>query len=370
MKKQIFILVVFVWVIFANANKSYGQAIAGSAPRGIGCADDALHPMAGKSYTYKASSNQAGNYTFWATKNSNFITSSGTAPSQVTTTNMAGRLTTTVGLLSTTNYATPGITDNVQITWSDATLKATIPASAPTFVVVNQVGICANNLKVWSIDPIVAFTVDIKNMKNTDKSTLAYDDVLENQCFDVVRGATYSANKVNYDFGTQYLYWEVVAANFSVEYTPTFAISGLGNGQTATIEWDELSTFASPTTAVAIVNGTSIASATKVSSSLTNTSAGISIYVRVTVKNNNFQGIASTPITLAVDGLNSVGDWDILNNTVAAPTPLTCVVTTASDQADAATQILNPRPTVNSTTVGNAPTYLNPGLFVTGNETN
>lgn len=364
MKKQIFILGLFVLALFATTTV-FGQAIKGSDPRGIGCTDDAMHPLAGKEYTYQAASNQTGNYTFWATQNANFITSTGTAPTQTTTTNMSTMLTIANGdLLAATNYATTGATDNVKITWSDKTLKATDPTTSPTFVVVNQDGTCANNLKVWSIDPIVAFTVDIKNMDHSSKAPLAYDNATESQCFDAVRGATFNAGTVQYDFGTQYLYWEVIAANFTVEYTPTFTISGLGNGQTATIEWDEASDFASPTTAVAITNGTPVASATKVTTNLTNTSTGVSIYVRVTIKNNTFQGIASTPITLAVDGQNSVGDWDIINNTVAAPTPLTCTLAAAADQTDAATQTLNPRPTV-------TPAVTTPAtIFVPGNETN
>ena len=368
MKKQIFILVILVLATFANGNKSYGQAVKGSDPRGIGCVDDAMHPMAGKKYVYKAASTQAGNYTFWSTKNPNFIT---TTALGVTSTNMAAtklnsNTTTPIGtdLLTTSgNYATSAPTDNVEITWSDAVLNNTTVAS-PTFVAVKKDGTCVNNFNAWSINPIKAFTVDIKNMDHALFTSWPYDNISESQCFDQVRGAKFVTNKIEYDFGIQTLYFEVIAANFSVSYTPTFTITGLGAGQTATVEWDAFSNFPSPTTAVALTNGTPVASATVVSTSVTNTTAGVSIYVKVTIKNNAFQGIASIPITLAVDGQNSVGDWDIINSTVADPTTLTCTVAIGADQTDVATQILAPRPNI-------TPAITTPiTTFVTGNQTN
>jgi hypothetical protein len=158
-----------------------------------------------------------------------------------------------------------------------------------------------------------------------------------------------------YDFGTQVLYYEVIAANFSSSWTPLFTLSGLGNGQTATIEWDYAMTFTSPNAAT---SGT--ISSTKVTTNAQNTSTGVSIYVRVTIKNATYEGKVATPITLAVDGQNSVGDWDIVNNTTT-PGPLTCTPATGADQNDVAIQTLRPRPTV---------TPVAPTPFVPTNVTN
>jgi hypothetical protein len=364
MKKQIFILVFLVLATFANVNVSYGQATASTtAPRGISCADDAMHPIAGKEYIYKAASNQAGSYTFWATKDLNFITTVGA----VSTTNMATKkiAVSSTGLLTATNYAATAVTDNVKITWSDAILSATTTAS-PTFVAVNVVGAtCADNFNVWSVTPIKAFTVDITNMNHLTKASLAYQ-IVESQCFDITRSAKWDIplNKMLYDFGSEVLYFEVIAANFSASYTPTFQISGLGNGQTATIDWDITNTFPNPTLAVAIVNGTPVTSATSVTTNVTNTSVGVSIYVRVIIKNNTYEGTTATAITLAVDGQNSVGDWDIVNSTLLTPAILTCTTALAADQSDDATQTLNPRPTV--TPAISVPVT----TFVPGNQTN
>ena len=360
MKKQIFILVLIVLALFMNQNNTYAQAVAGTAARGTSCTGDALHPIAGQPYTYQAASDQSGNYTFWATKDVNFISTTG----GVTTTNMASTMlksssTTPTGtdLLNTSgNYASPASTDNVIITWSDAVLAGTTLAS-PTFVAVNQDGSCTNNFKVWSIIPTKAFTVDITNVNHTTKTSLAYETA-ESQCFDAVRGAHYDipTNTMQYDFGTQILYFEVIAANFTASWTPTFTLTGLGNGQTAVIQWAYTTAFTTPVT---VTSGT--ASPSRVLTSVTNTSTGVSIYVMVTITNHTYEGIASTPIHLAVDGQNSAGDWDIVNNTVAAPTPVTCIAATGADQNDVAIQTLNPRPTV---------TPVAPTPFVAGNQTN
>jgi hypothetical protein len=332
MKKQIFILLMAIFAFsFSSAFGQPGNAINGSAPRGISCVDNAKHPMAGKSYTYTAASNQAGNFTFWATKDPNFITTVA-GPPVVTTTNIATKLlttpvapATTPDLLATSaNYGNAAAQATVDITWSDKIIAATDSATSPTFVAVLKDGSCVNNFDAWMIQPIKAFTVDIRNMNHTTIAPLAFD-VKDNQCFDAVKGATWSAGQMHYDFGTQVLYFEVIAANFTSSYTPSFKISGLGNGQTATLEWDVVNTFASATAPVAITNATPITSAVPVTTALTSTTAGVSIYVRVTIKNNTYEGtlVPVTPITLAVDAQNAVGDYDIDNGNGTSCTPVT-----------------------------------------------
>ena len=354
MKKQI--LFSLLLAIFAGSI-AYGQAINGSIPRGILCVDTPLNPIAGKEYTYQAGSNQPGSYTFWATKDVNFISAG--------TTNMATtKLTTASGdlLTASANYAAADVSDNVKITWSDAILSGTTVA-APTFVAVNQDGSCTNNFKVWAIKPIKAFTVDIRNMENATVAPLAYG-ANEDQCFDQVRGAKYNAanngGTVEYDYGTQVLYFEVVAANFTTSWTPTFTLAGLGNGQTALIQWDYNKTFNSGAAGAPYTVASGAVSATPVSTALTSTTSGVSIYVKVTITNNTFEGLAAVPITLTVDGTNSVGDWDIENNTLSNPGPL-CNVTAGADNMDVATQTINPRPKIDA---------IAPAPFAPGNQTN
>jgi len=352
MKKQLFFLFALALLAGTSAYSQIGPSVPNSPPRPINCNDNALSPIAGKSYDYTAQGTPAGgNFQFWATKNQSFITTTG----GVTVNNSAGRLTTPVDLLATSaNYGVPDPAATVSITWSDAILSGTGPAPlTPTFVAVQYSGTaCADNFKVWELTPIKAFTVDIKNIENVAGTLLAYD-ADEDQCMDVVRGAVYNAGTINYNFGTQVLYFEVVAAHFTNSWTPTFAISGLGAGQTSVIEY----TITPPPYAAA----TWVPEGTQVTTSATQaTDLGVSIYVRVTITNATYEGIAATPITLAVDGQNSVGEWDIVNNDPAQPGVALCGPTTGADLMDAAVQTLNPRPELDEVT---------PIPFVPGDQT-
>ena len=147
----------------------WGQgAKPGSIPKPSSCQPDALHPVAGVPFTYKATVTPGGgNYEWWATKDPNFITAPGV-------TNMSTYLksptspTTGTDLLTTSaNYAQTGQTsDEVTITWSDAVLSTTryqaTPGStpSPTFVAVHYIGTaaeCADNFKVYETRPYQRF---------------------------------------------------------------------------------------------------------------------------------------------------------------------------------------------------------------------
>lgn len=354
MKKQILFLAFLLLAGFANVNSSYGQAaVAGSIPRALSCTNDALHPLAGKEYTYSVvTTPSGGQYTWWATTDANFISTA----LGVTTTNLSTLLkspsTTTPGtdlVTTSASYGVTSATDNVKITWSTAILAGTSYQGAaspkkPTFVAVLYTpptgSGCANNLKVYELDPKNGFTVDILNLDATKKpigiGAAVYDQAVS-QCFADVTSAKYNAGKMDYLYGTNTLYYEVVAANFTGSWTPTFKLTGLDTKQTAVIEWDYTTAFTSPK---AVTSGT--ASATAVSTTETNTYAGISIYVRVTISNNSFEGLSDITARLAVDGTNAAGEFDVVNST--------CVAPTAADFADYADQVLKKRPTITAGT--------------------
>ena len=360
MKKQILFFTVFVFAIFASIT-SFGQATPGTAARPLsGCNDDPLHPVPGKSYTYTVGGTGT-NFTWWATKDPNFITLSGTTP----TTNMATqKLTVTTGQLEATsaNYAqTPATaTPSVDITWSSQILAGTALDGAgpktPTFVVVQAEDAtnCTNNLKVYQLDPLVAFTVDILPM-NTDGTVTGDYNATVSKCFAPVASAVYSAGGVHYNYGTNVLYFEVVAANFFTSYDGSFKINGLQVGQSATVDWSyttgATATWA-PLGAAVTGDGTGVAQTVGTEKFLvdaaTNTSDGVSIYLRVTINNGTFEGIAPTPIAMLVNGVDSDGNEDVDNNTCKVPAA-------GSNFEDVATETLTERPTVNSATP------LNPG---------
>ena len=349
MKKQIFILVFLFLAAFANVSKSYGQALPGSIPRPLVCDNDALHPIAGKEYTYAVSTTPgSGTYVWWATQDPDFIS---TNASGVTSTNISKMLTVAGKDLVSTSGNYGGVTtadDNVKIKWSTSILagtsyQGTAPApKKPTFVAVlytpPAASGCANNLKVYELDPRNGFTVDILNLDAAKASigigTAVYDQAVS-QCFANITSAKYTAGKMDYVYGTNTMYFEVVAANFIGSWTPTFKLTGLDTKQAAVIEWDYTKAFAAATT-VACTSGT--ASPTAVSTTEANTFAGISIYVRVTISNNSFEGLADATIRLAVDGKNTAGEFDVENST--------CVTPSAADFADYAEQTLKLRPTI------------------------
>lgn len=363
MKKQILFLAFFVLAALASITDTYGQAQPSTIlPRPLtGCSDYALHPLPGKEYSYQVT-NTAGdpvvNYTWWATKDPNFLTATATANTGTMLNVGAGEL---IGKSSNYGVATAG-GSTVSITWSPEVLANTlyqgpIPGSpSPTFVVVKADGSCTNNLKVYEINPLKAFTVDIAN--STASATLAYGNT-ESSCVDIVRGATYmpATDDLVMNYGTNTITFEVIAANFVTNWTPLFTIvDGLTASQTATVGWAYTKANAQAGTfiqsATGLVEGGTLSGTTAATTSETNTVNGVSIWVTVIIQNNSYESLADQPFTLAVDGIDSTGQWDLT---------AICASGNAADKDDQATQGITARPTVNDTTVDPQP---NPDTFI------
>ena len=341
MKKQILFLTMFTLaLIFAGTTNAFAQSLAvpNSAPQTVACSPDALHPTAGIPYSYTLDATPGGGtWTWYATKNKTFM-SGAVIPSD--------SLNTGTDLFATSpNYGTTGSSNEVTINWSEAILANTEYQTNPTFVVGYYTASgsgteCADNIKIFELDPVNAFVVDIKNINPADNGILAYGTNAE-QCVDNVQSATYTAaNNILYDYGTNYLYYEWVAANFSDYWVPTFTLTGLDASQTLTYEY----TYANPSTwSTTPPTWTTLTSGTtqiEVDPSVTTTAAGVSVYVRVTVENNTFETLLAQTAVLTLDGQNPVGGWDVQNNDCGEPDP------NAADQNDVANQIINPRPTV------------------------
>ena len=347
MKKQIFILV----MVFLSATATFGQMKKGSDPQPLSCTPGPLNPMAGVPYDYSATLvPTGGNFTWWATKDVDFIKSI----AGVATNNLATKLSVGTDLTATSaNYGIAGGTTNastVNITWSGATLAGTTELS-PTFVVMQNDATgtnCANNLKVYQIKPINGFTVDIKNMDQA-KAPLAYA-ASYSTCVSKIASAKYDSGTkaIITDYGTNILYFEVVAANFTGSYTPSFQVSGLQTGQSVT-SLDLFTDAAFATTAIATTLTTGVYSTSApvtVDPSVTNTSVGVSLYVRLTIANGTYETLTDEPVTLAVNGTNAAGEKDVLNTDCAQQTNF----------EDISIQTITARPKV---------TAVAPGIFVT-----
>jgi hypothetical protein len=339
--KQLILLFAVTGMITASA---FGQALTGSAPKPVSCADDPLHPIAGKPYDYSSILNPAGGSTYWyATKSTTFVTAGARSAVEILSDGTSIKS-------GATNYRTnaPGATSptKASLTWTSAGLQGVDATANPLFMVLEYQGaICSNNMKVYQILPKNAFTVDITNVKNSAGvfTYLAYGTT-EAQCFADIASAKFVAPNMVYDYGVNKLYYEVVAANFTGTFTPSFQLTGLKTGQTALVEWTVDKTYASGLAAMGAAQnattGTTLnfaGTAVTPDPSVTDMSKGVSIYVKVTVTNGLYEGLTDDNVTLAVEAVDSVGDADIENATCAAP---------ASTYEDNAMQTLNKRPTV------------------------
>lgn len=368
MKKQILFLAFLVLAVVAGNLTAFGQLSPGvtnpanTTPQPLpplSCAANAnfLHPIAGQSYNYSMDGvtgvEDVSLWTWFATKDPAFITAGSL--------NTGAMLTSPGALLATgTNYGAPGATNSVDITWSSTILTNTLYQGAPsttvfpspTFVVGYGTGVaCADNIKVYEINPIINFTVDIASIDPATNTTLGWD-VPTAQCVDKVQGATYdgATDALVMNYGTNTLYFEVAAANFNTDFTPTFTlISGLNTVQTAVVTLHSSLALAQAGTLVvpgATTNWTATSTtwATGLQFTATNpadVAAGVSLFVKVVITNSTEESLTVNPFILAVDARDktNTGIWDMEDADCT-------VLVDDADQIDQATHTVNPRPTI------------------------
>ncbi len=327
MKKQILFLAFFVLATLAGLTSTFAQNITGNVicatptavdPDCLG--SDALHPMPGSPYMYTITVPNivtgSGEYTWYVTQNQAFITAGVLNTASADTdpgTWVAG-----VGTGGGTYNNSVGGTDKIEITWNSFVHD---PLN-PVFVVIQVRGSNAadcpvNNLKVYVIEPVNAFTLDIAAVTDAPSGTDITLGATAESCFPDVVSAKYDVvnKEVDYNFGTSYLYFMVTAANFSDSWRPSFELSGLdvtANMQTATVEW---AYSGAPTAWNSMIpptgnyNGVWTTTGT-VDAQVANGTVGTTgecILVKVTVNHDSYEGIAAEPITLAVDGQTQLG---------------------------------------------------------------
>lgn len=235
--------------------------------------------------------------------------------------------------------------DSISIKWSSKLLAST----DSIFVAAHVKNGCTDNFKVYKINSVNGFMVDIMNLKNDGLGleALGYKEPYE-QCFDKIASATWTDTGMVYDYGTNILYYEVVATNFSDSWTPTFEIDGLQpdptgtNGQTATLEWS-YTAGAGAVESIDLINNKPAPATKPVEIAKdTDTSVGVSIYVKVTIRNNTYEGLSNTEIKLKVTGEDVAGNPDQLANGKGNGGD-------DEDSTNIAKQILKSRPTITAT---------------------
>jgi hypothetical protein len=360
MKKQFVILIVAFFAI--SFTTAYGQVTAPS-PRAVDVVclgADALHPMAGTPYNYEVNvPTPAGTkeYTWIVTQDKNFIT--------------AGALTSNIqaaggNFLAGTgsgynNPATGGTT--LSLTWKSFVYDPAMPVFVVIQVKSTVAGQCSpNNLKVYKIIPVNSFTLDIANV-GADKTTVSPYSTTIDRCLSNMVSSFYDVadDKVKTDFGVDYLYFVVTAANFSTSWRPSIQLSGIAAGETVTaVEWFRPTDAAFATPEAMPLSGTEYIATNPVLAldpSGTVGTAGEGIVIRVTIDHtdaaNIYEGLTDETITMAVDGKTLLASATPLGDVHFSSTvPAANALCGKEDgyQFDMATQVLKARPDIQAVT--------------------
>lgn len=375
MKKQLLMILLAIFAI-GFTTKSYGQTVTCPVPRAVDATclpNDALHPIPGTAYDYIVdvpTPPGTKEYTWFVTQDQNFM-----AGGNLTNNREVAPWPSLHVAATGSGYNDPATgTNTLSITWNSF-----IPDPAlPVFVVIyventaSTPDACVtNNLKVYKILPINAFTIDIANVNNVSGVVLPYETSFDHCISDVV-SATYDATApegVIYDFGVDYYYFVVTAANFSTSWRPSLQIAAIDAEETVVaVEWARPDDFAFATPhAMPLAAGTytSTDPVTVLDPTGTVGINGECIIIRVTVDHSvgalNYEGLTDQTFTVAVDGLTQLaaatplGDIHFSSTIPVANTDCGLVDGFLYDRA---TQILKPRPTINAGATMPAPGLL------------
>lgn len=319
MKKQIlFLFVIFltsVTVTLAQAPNLGGAATCPTpTPVNTTCiAADALHPIPGSPYDYTVNvPTPTGTkyYDWFVTQDMNFITASSLTTAIEANNGTGAHIQATgAGYNDPGTPPTPGTgTNTINITWKSFVHDPT----APVFLVIyvkNEDGCTTDNIQVYIIEPRHAFTLDIANIGING----AAQPDLYGTCVSPVVSAVYDPGltQVVMDYGVNYVFFTVIAANFTESWLPSFQIGGAAIGVDSRIvtavDWAypaeaQSGTWHLMTGDAAGINWTTAAEDVEAQGGTTVGLAGECIVVRVTIDNNKSETITDAVVSLAVDG--------------------------------------------------------------------
>lgn len=357
MKKQILILVLAIFAI-GFTSTAFGQNLGGvpicpdPTPLDATCnTTNGLAPIPGVEYPYtvEVPSPTTGtkSFTWFVTQDQNFITAGAiTAAAEANDGTGAHIFQTGTGY----NNPTTG-TASIDITWKYWAHDPDHPVFLVIYVENDECP--TDNIKVYIIIPRHSFTLDIVNIAE-DGSAQANDYAT---CVSPVASASYNVatGQVLMDYGINYMYFAVTAANFTHSWLPSFQTGGAGLANSRTVAVHT----ASPADAQAGIwfAMTETAAGSNLWTTTTPVNAtggsvggeGQCLIVRVTVSNNQSETLVDAPISLAVDGIM----YDPANSNYAN-TDLgdlhhgNCTIDGFTN--DIVTQVLSPRPRINDLT--------------------
>jgi hypothetical protein len=376
MKKQLLILFLALFAI-GFSSSAYAQTCP--VPRGIDVTclpNDAIHPIAGSPYDYIVNVPTppgTKEYHWFVTTDPAFLA--------------GGNLTANRELPGGTYVAATGVgynnpltgTATLSITWNSFVYDPLNPVFVVIQVKSTEAGVCtANNLKVYKIEPINAFTLDIANVDPSGATQAGYGANLD-ICVHELVSATYNpvTEGVIYDFGADTLYYIVTAANFSTSWLPSIQIgrdvTGTGGnmGDITDVSWARPGAFPIPAANwinMPLVAGVYTAPAAVNVLDATGTVGvdGECIVMRVVVDHTtaaSYEGLIAEQISVAVDGQTQLALATPLGDvhfSSTLPTPNALCGLEDGFQFDVALQTIAIRPDIQTATPavpgpGNAP---------------
>jgi hypothetical protein len=362
MKKQILIFAMFTLaLIFAGTNMSFGQVVyhdfvegtplctpAIALPATCATASGHLNPTPGQIYNYSITTSPelVSNVLWFVTDASAVITAGG-----LTGTRDPGDGTGDYILLAEAAVynVTTNTTKDIDISWQwfDGTANEVLLVAY-----VKGASGCSDNLEVWRIEPTFSFTLDVAAL--LDNGTFG-----DEECVSPVESATYNGTSLVMDYGENWVFFSVNAANFAHSWMPEIGAVITGTSTIGAVQWaypDQAVLNDGAGNATGTWNATTIpilASAAATGGVVGG--AGECIVVRVEIQhdNNPTPLAANTEIvTLSIDGIMYDAANLIYTNSLLADVdvdpddPNSCV----QDYTDTADYTLLARPEITSTT--------------------
>nr|WP_319572288.1 hypothetical protein [uncultured Draconibacterium sp.] len=354
MKKQILILTFFVAAILAGTTSAFAQpfddayldaAVASCpVPAVLNCGTaGALNPLPGETYTYDidfVSGENPGATVHW------FVTTDVNVMASATiTTNheaVGGTYLLNAGTALGGNAAYDDGTntgDVLALQWNYFNPTTTVLLVA---FVVDADG-CTNNIEAYKIEPVFNFVLEIAALEDNG---VVQDPANPLECVSPVQSATFDGTNLVMDYGDNYIYYIVTAANFVHSWDPTFyAPTSTGGSTVGTVEW----TYAAD---AATAGATWYTDADNVLAQDATGNVGANgecIVLRVNVDHGNAnEFLVSETYTTGVDGvMYNAATSDYSNGNLAdldADGSGGCI-NTVTDQAN---YIITPRPDVNA----------------------
>ncbi|WP_346856257.1 hypothetical protein [uncultured Draconibacterium sp.] len=361
MKKQILFLTFFVAAILAGMN-SYGQyqtvlttqpADAIITPTTLsGCSTvDALHPIQGEVYTYTVANTPANATIRWFVVDNEDLKSPTTGgqtdsiintqnailpitSSYIDATDAAGAYEITTANPSSYIYSVGTPADYNSLTSTSVSIdiawkyfNGNQPNEILLIAYVQSDPTCTDNIAVYRIIPMPAFTIDIAVLdEDGDSINAPGTGTVSEECVSPIEFATYNSGSdvtpggtLTVDYGENWVYYVVNGANYIDSWMPNFQIS-YDDGATLTAEWAYATDAANAATAnwntisnfsdatpetIPVIAGGSAASPGTVGAGIVPAAGGESIVVRVRLdygtgyEHDDTNGILS----FAVDGI-------------------------------------------------------------------